>query len=156
MAYTRLLLVLVLVGAGGVFAGGAHADPPERATVEWAGRSFSSGDQLEQWLTLRGRSYEVWAVRHPDAARRLLPRTTVLPQAEPSVELIASPVLAGAAVGAGAAILLLVLAALPISTLVRIHPLRHLPHRRFELATGGLVLLLAAAMLAALSSGPAL
>ena len=156
MAYTRLLLVLVLVGAGGVFAGGAYADSPERATVDWAGRSFSSGDQLEQWLTLRGRSYEVWAVRHPDAARRLLPRTTVLPGVERSIEPTATPIFAGAAVGAGAAILLLVLAALPISALVRIHPLRHLPHRRFELATGGLVLLLAAAMLAALSSGPAL
>jgi hypothetical protein len=156
MACTRLLLVLLLVGAGGVFAGGAQADPPERATVDWAGRSFSSGDQLEQWLTLRGRSYEVWAVRHPDAARRLLPRTTVLPGVERSIEPTTTPIFAGAAVGAGAAILLLVLAALPISALVRIHPLRHLPHRRFELATGGLVLLLAAAMLAALSSGPAL
>jgi hypothetical protein len=156
MASTRLLLVLVLVGAGGVFAGGAHADSPERATVDWAGRSFSSGDQLEQWLTLRGRSYEVWAVRHPEAARRIRPRTTVLRAPERSVEPIAAPIFAGAAVGAGVAILLLVLAALPISALVRIHPLRHLPHRRFELATGGLVLLLAAAMLAALSSGPAL
>jgi hypothetical protein len=156
MALTRLLLVLFIVGAGGIFAGGAHADSPERATVDWAGRSFASGDQLERWLTLRGRSYEVWAVRHPDAARRLRPRTMVLPGTERFVEPIATPIFAGAAVGAGAAILLLVLAALPISALVRIHPLRHLPHRRFELATGGLVLLLAAAMLAALSSGPAL
>jgi hypothetical protein len=156
MAWTRLLLVLVLVGVAGVFAGGAHADSPERATLDWAGRSFSSGDQLEQWLTLRGRSYEVWAVRHPDAARRLRPRTMVLPPAEQSAQPAVTPVVAGAAVGAGAAILLLVLAALPISALVRVHPLRHLPHRRFELATSGLVLLLAAAMVAALSSGPAL
>ncbi len=155
MAYTRLLLVLVLVGVGGVFSEGARADSPERATVDWAGRSFSSGDQLEQWLTLRGRSYDVWAVRHPDAARRLRPRITVLPAADRSVQSAVTPVVAGAAVGAGAAILLLVLAALPISALVRIHPLRHLPHRRFELATSGLVLLLAAAMVAALSSGPA-
>ncbi len=155
MASARLLLLLVLVGAGGVFAGSAHADSPERATVEWAGRSFSSGDQLERWLTLRDRSFEVWAVRHPDAARRLRPRTTVLPGTERAVEATATPIVAGVAVGAAAAILLLVLAALPISALVRIHPVRHLPHRRFELATGGLVLLLAAAMLAALSSGPA-
>lgn len=155
MALTRLLLVLVLVGAGGVFAGSASADPPERSTVDWAGRTFSSGEQLEQWLTLRGRSYEVWAVRHPDAARRIQPRTTVLQAPEGSVEPSTMPIVAGAAVGAGAAILLLVLAALPISALVRIHPLRHLPHRRFELATGGLVLM-AAAMLAALSSGSAL
>jgi hypothetical protein len=80
----------------------------------------------------------------------------VLPPAQQSAQPAVTPVVAGAAVGAGAAILLLVLAALPISALVRVHPLRHLPHRRFELATSGLVLLLAAAMVAALSSGPAL
>jgi hypothetical protein len=156
MSLTRLLLLVFLVGTAAAFPGGAHADPPERASVEWAGRSFASADEFARWLTLRGRSYEVWAVRHPDAARRIHPRTTVLPQATRSVETTRRPFVATGLVGGVAAILLLVLASLPISALARIHPLRHLPHRRFELATSGLLLLVAAAMVLALSSGPAL
>jgi hypothetical protein len=53
----------------------------------------------------------------------------------------------------GLSVLLLGLAALPLSVLVRVHPLRNLPRRRFELASSGIVLLLGVAMLAALSSG---
>ena len=152
MALPRLLSLTLLVVVVGASAGAAQADPPERGSVEWGGRSFSSADDLARWLTLRNESYEVWAVRHPDAARRIRPRTEVLPSRERAVERNATPIVAGAAAGVGAALLLLGLAALPISVLVRVHPLRNLPRRRFELATSGIVLLLAVAMLAALSS----
>lgn len=153
MALARFLLVTLLVVVVGVSAGAAQADPPERASVEWGGRTFSSADEFARWLALRNRSYDVWAVRHPDAARRIRPRVEVLPMRERAVEPTATPVIAGAAAGVGAAILLLGLAALPLSVLVRVHPLRNLPRRRFELATSGIVLLLAVGMLAALSSG---
>jgi hypothetical protein len=153
MALARFVsLTLLVVVLGGVSAGAAQADPPERGSVEWGGRSFSSADELARWFALRNKSYEVWAVRHPDAARRIRPRVNVLPRPELSVQSTATPIVAGAAAGVGAALLLLALAALPISVLVRVHPLRNLPRRRFELATSGIVLLLAVAMLAALSS----
>jgi hypothetical protein len=153
MALARLVSLTLLVVVVGASAGAAQADPPERGSVEWAGRSFSSADEFAQWLALRNRSYDVWAVRHPDAARRIRPRGDVLPMRERAVEPTATPIIAGAAAGVGTAILLLVLAALPLSVLVRVHPLRNLPRRRFELASSGIVLLLAVAMLAALNSG---
>lgn len=153
MALARLISLTLLVVVVGASAGAAQADPPERGSVEWGGRSFSSADELARWLALRHESYEVWAVRHPDAARRIRPRVVVLPRRERAVEPAATPIVAGAAAGIGAAILLLALAALPLSVLVRVHPLRNLPRRRFELATSGIVLLLGVAMLAALSSG---
>lgn len=153
MALARLVSLTLLVLAVGATAGVAKADPPERGSVAWGGRSFYSADELARWFALRNKSYEVWAVRHPDAARRIRPRVEVLPRREPAVEQTATPVVASAAAGVGAALLLLGLAALPLSVLVRVHPLRNLPRRRFELATSGIVLLLAVAMLAALNSG---
>jgi hypothetical protein len=153
MALTRLISLTLLVVVVGASTGAAQADPPERGSVEWGGRTFSSADEFAQWLALRNRSYEVWAVRHPDAARRIRPRVEVLPIRERAVEPTSTPLIAGAAAGVGGAILLLGLAALPLSVLVRVHPLRNLPRRRFELASSGIVLLLGVAMLAALSSG---
>lgn len=150
---TRLVSLTLLVAIVGASAGAAQADPPERGSVEWGGRAFYSADEVARWLALRHKSYEIWAVRHPDAARKIQPRVEVLPKSERAVEPTATPIIAGAAAGAGAAILLLALAALPVSVLVRIHPLRNLPRRRFELASSGIVLLLGVVMMAALSSG---
>jgi hypothetical protein len=39
-------------------------------TVLWADRFFTSSDGLTEWLNARGRSYRVWAERHPKAAAR--------------------------------------------------------------------------------------
>jgi hypothetical protein len=39
-------------------------------TVLWADRFFTTSDGLTDWLNQRGRSYRVWAERHPKAAAR--------------------------------------------------------------------------------------
>ena len=119
---------------------------------------ISSGDQLERWLSLRGRAYEVLQqfgtrtqLDDPAADAQFVPNS-----ARRSIEANGDAVLRGRsgrrrhrrpAARAGRRSRL--------RARQRSHPLRHLPHRRGELATGGLVLL-AAGMLSVLSfSGPA-
>ena len=36
----------------------------------WADRFFTTSESLTEWLNARGRSYRVWAERHPKAAAR--------------------------------------------------------------------------------------
>lgn len=61
-----------------LLAEAAPAAAPTETTREpqgvlWGGEVFTDADDLRDWLERRGRSYEVWALRHPHAAAQLDP-----------------------------------------------------------------------------------
>lgn len=50
--------------------------------IEWGGRRFTTRAALGSWLNARGASYDVWAQKHPEAAKRLtgpVPKPAVRP-----------------------------------------------------------------------------
>jgi hypothetical protein len=72
----RLLLILfvvpafalgLVVGATRV-VGKPNAPTAQPTSLIWAGRVFTSGQDLNTWLKSRGSSYEQWAAHHPGLA----------------------------------------------------------------------------------------
>lgn len=76
---TRLLAAVLLPAAiaGVLVVFAQHLVPPPPQTrvvpnsVVWGDGVFPARPVLARWLARRGRSYEVWAKRHPSAAARL-------------------------------------------------------------------------------------
>ena len=68
-----LLLAPVLAGAIALASERAVppvASPPYKAkTIVWSDRVFTERRDLARWLRYRGKSYRVWAKRHPGGVR---------------------------------------------------------------------------------------
>ena len=73
----RALAILFLVPGFslGLVAGVTHVVgpidtvPAQQTSLVWSNRIFPTRADLETWLVSRGSNYELWAARHPDAAR---------------------------------------------------------------------------------------
>jgi hypothetical protein len=70
-----LVLPAAFAVAISIWASSVVSDTPAEpklpaGTVIWADRFFDSSSSLTDWLNSRGRSYRVWAKRHPNAAAR--------------------------------------------------------------------------------------
>jgi hypothetical protein len=140
-------------------------EPPATRWVDWGGTSFSSPEQLRQWLSYQGLSYRKWARNHPSAAARLegrelpprratqgepRPASAVAAKAAPAkAAQEAAPVAAAARPGpsiadrlillllATCAAALVALAVLPTRLLWAIRAPALVDQHRFELATAG-------------------
>ena len=65
------VMLLMLAAAPPAAAQAELAREPQG--VLWGRELFRDADDLRDWLERRGRSYEVWALRHPHAAAQLDP-----------------------------------------------------------------------------------
>ena len=80
----RALAILFLVPGFslGLVAGVTHVVGPidtvssQQTSLVWSDRIFPTRGDFETWLVSRGSSYELWAARHPAAARHFEDRST--------------------------------------------------------------------------------
>lgn len=72
-SWAAIAFALILILAEAAPAAAQRATTPEPQGVRWGEEVFTDADDLRDWLERRGRSYELWALRHPDAAARLDP-----------------------------------------------------------------------------------
>ncbi len=140
--FAASLFTAVLLGAG---AGAALAQTGG-STVQWAGRTFTSVEELAGWLRVRGESYEQWATAHPRAAA-VLEREVAHPAPAPRTTPAPAPggvssFTVGLAVAGTLAVLLILIATVPVPGALdwRLEP------RRLELAFFGLAVLVGIAI----------
>jgi len=80
----RALAILFLVPGFslGLIAGVTHVvgpidtGPSQQTSLVWSNRIFPTRADPETWLVSRGSNYELWAARHPAAARHFEDRST--------------------------------------------------------------------------------
>jgi hypothetical protein len=80
----RALAILFLVPGFslGLIAGVTHVVGPidtvasQQTSLVWSNRIFPTRGDFETWLVSRGSNYELWAARHPAAARHFEDRST--------------------------------------------------------------------------------
>jgi len=90
---------------------------PERATgVVWAGLVFVDSNSLRRWLTSRGGSYDLWALRHP---RLAWPTQAVPTRAQPN-RAGTGHLLLGGLLALAAGVVLALFVASPPRSLVRL------------------------------------
>ena len=70
--YAIMAALALAPGTAIGYAAGAKVGPfaPDPLLV-WGGTTFDSKAEFEAWLSARGRSYEIWADKHPAVAARL-------------------------------------------------------------------------------------
>ena len=122
--------VLALVGAGRLAASsGKHRSPA--AGVTWGTRHFTTRSALTSWLSKRGIRYEDWLLRHPGGGY-------LMSHSAPAVAASAGRTTAHGhtALGVtermlyGLAVLLFLIAAIPVGVIGRIVPHEHLSRTR--------------------------
>jgi hypothetical protein len=64
-----LLTLTIAVGAVRLVGGLSAAQRTQAHGIVWGKRTFVNRAELGRWLTSQGRSYQVWARRHPAKAR---------------------------------------------------------------------------------------
>ena len=136
-----MLAALALLAGYAEPAAAAPDTTREPEGVLWGGQLFTDADELREWLEQRHRSYEVWALRHPDAAAELDPRVSVAASADRSLPTLGWVALVAALIPA---VLALGLAARP--------PTLTLARRRIELAAFGFGVIAAGATAMALAA----
>lgn len=141
VALALALVALTLSPAG--YAADGRSHPGDRRVIAWAGREFSNQAEFERYLEMRGTAdYDKWALRHPNAAAKLL---GVTPKARDErylgLEPTAVVIVAAAAL---AALLLEAIAAAAPLLAARSVAARPLALRRLEIALLGLGLPVAA------------
>lgn len=123
------MLLALAAGSGGA----AGAPKPRPAGVDWGAGHFTAPEALKAWLTDRGVRYEDWLRRHPRGAYLMTHPAPAAPRlGEPrraGVSRAPASGLSGTSILLiyGLAAVLLLLAAVPGSVLVRVVPADHHP-----------------------------
>jgi hypothetical protein len=128
----RAVVAVVMVLAVGA-AGAAAAPKPRPAGVDWGTGHFTASEALKTWLADRGVRYEDWLQRHPRGAYLMTHQAPIRRRSGGAGATRPSHTRASAKNSAamiaiyGLAGVLLILAAIPGSLLVRIVPMQHHP-----------------------------